>query len=423
VRLYLPHFDQTAVQSVKAHLESDDDTSIPIVVEINAVDAGRNSELPPEAFEAIEGLPSYVVPGPVHRSQVARLHKLAALLVGDGLLPDAISVADEYLVAVVETERERLQADGSLAARLADIETITVEVMDLAFGEATPTVSIETYGTDAADLNRLYAAAKRRLRDGLADRYWGHRVQGGDDPYDAKILTVALASDTGVVNAVEESAGGRVRQWLDTHGDAISMLSEDKKARYAEVRAMARAPEEVRLGLPSGPISMPGDPSVPAYKLHLYSDSKGDFRTRLGTTWEQHALNVESVREGFVGWYRNPTGGQRSLRIPYETSGGYGALYPDFVVLHRDTEGAVRPSIVDPHGHHIGEAGDKLRGLAAFAERHGDAFARIIAVIRDAADNYRMLELKDPTIRGALDGVNGKDAIEALFAQHGSAYE
>jgi type III restriction enzyme len=224
------------------------------------------------------------------------------------------------------------------------------------------------------------------------------------------------------VNTVEESATGRVRQWLDTHGDAISMLSEDKKARFAEVRAMARGPEEVRLGLPSGPISMPGDANVSTYRLHLYSDSKGDYRTRLGT-WEQHALAVESARPGYVAWYRNPTGGQRSLRVPYETNGGYGAVYPDIVVVHRDGDGDLRASIVDPHGHHLGDAGDKLRGLAAFAERHGVAFARILGIIRDANDNFRMLDLKDATVRSALDGVNGKEPIEALFAQHGAAYE
>jgi superfamily II DNA or RNA helicase len=422
VRLFLPHFDRTAVVSVKTRLESDDDTGIPTTIEVNSVDAARNPELPPEAFEAIDGLPSYVVPGPVHRSQVTRLHKLAALLVGDSLLPDAISVADAFLVAVIETERERLEADASLTTRVTDIETITVEVMDLTFGEDTPNVSIETYGTDSGDLNRLFAAAKRRLRDGLAERYWGNRVQCGDDPYDAKTLTIALASDPAVVSTVEESAASRVRQWLDTHGDAISMLSEDKKARYAEVRAMARVPEEVLLGLPRCPISMSGDTDVPAYKLHMYSDSRGDYRCILGT-WEQHSLAIESERSGFVAWYRNPKGGQRSLRVPYESSSGYKPLYPDIVVLHRNGEGSVVPSIIDPHGHHLGDAGEKLRGLAAFAERHGESFARIIGVIRDTNNNYRLLDLKDSTIRALLEGVNSKDAIEALFAQHGSAYE
>jgi len=225
-----------------------------------------------------------------------------------------------------------------------------------------------------------------------------------------------------VVDKVEAESADRVRQWLDTHGDAISALSEDKKAKYAEGRAMAREPELVHPGLPTGAISMTGDASVPAYGRHLFADAKGDFRIRLGT-WERHVIGVESAREGFKAWYRNPTGGQRALRVPFDTSGGgYGKLYPDFLVIHEVDDGSLAASVVDPHGHHLADAGDKLRGLAAFAERHGDAFARVVGVIRNVDDEYRMLDLKDATIRTALARVHTKAEIEKVFSKHGAVY-
>jgi len=420
VRLFLPHFDKTAVEAVKSKLETDDG-GLPTDIEINSVDAPRNKKVPKDAFAVVEKLPSYQVPGPVHRSQVARLHKLAALLSGDGLHANAIKNADTFLVGVLEAERSRLEADEVLAAMIKDALTASVEVLDL-HRDGTVKVTTEEYDTATADLDRLFAGARRKFRDGLALKYWGTRVTDhNDEPLDAKALTVALASDSDVVEKVESEAAGRVRQWLDTYGDKIAELSGDKKAKYAEVRAMARAPELVTPGLPAGPITMPGDDAVAAHDKHLYSDSVGKFRARLGT-WEQHALNVEAARAGFVAWYRNPTGGQRALRVPYDTGGGYGKLYPDFIVLHEDDKEKVRPSIVDPHGHHLADAPDKLRGLADYAAKHGTEYARIIAVIKNAAGNFRQLDLKDETVRTALKDVRDRDDIESVFAQHGASY-
>lgn len=241
------------------------------------------------------------------------------------------------------------------------------------------------------------------------------------DAREAKILTVALSQEPSVVERVEAQAADRVRQLLTTYGDAIAMLSDDRRALYGEVRAMAREPEVMNPLLPSGPITMPGDTTVPGYERHLYSNAEGVFRARL-LTWEQHVLAVESGRPGFVAWYRNPTGGQRSVRVPYRTGSGWGKLYPDFIVLHRDGEDRLQASIVDPHGHHLADSGDKLRGLAKYSEDHGAAYGRILSVIKMADGGFRMVDLKDPTIRAALQDVNGQEAIEAVFAEHGASY-
>lgn len=420
VRLYLPHFDKDAVTKVKERLESEDG-GLPTDIEINAVNAPRNAMVPDEAFDVIQRLPSYQVPGPIHRSQVARLHKMSALLTGDGLLPEAIKVSDAFLISIIETERARLEAEGILQTLVKDVNTATVEVLDLhATGESN--VSAEDIDTDAADIDRLFAGARRRFRDGLAERYWGHRVTvDEDDPLDAKSLTIALSTQPEVVDKVEAQAADRVRQLFDTHGNAIAALSEDRKAQYAEVRAMAREPEIVLPVLPTGPITMSGDDTVDGYAAHLYSDSRNTYRVRLGA-WEKHALAVESARPGFVGWYRNPPGGQRAIRIPYSTTSGWGKMYPDFIVLHEDDDETVRASIIDPHGHHLADAGDKLRGLASYADAHGQDYARILGIIKTADGNFRMLDLKDATVRAALDSVNGSDEIESVFTTLGSVY-
>src|SRR5262249_13378993 len=150
----------------------------------NSVDAVRNKDLPADVFDLFEQLPSYVVPGPVHRSQVTRLHRLAALLVGDGLLSNAIAASDEFLVGVLEEERGRLEDDGALSAVTTDIATASYTITDMPiYAESEPSsVQALDLPTELGDVDRMFSAASRRLRDGLADTYWGHRVTAhGDD--------------------------------------------------------------------------------------------------------------------------------------------------------------------------------------------------------------------------------------------------
>jgi type III restriction enzyme len=436
VRLFLPNFNTEAVEAVAAKLESDPDAGGTTRVEVNSVDAYKNTTIDDEVFTTFAGLSSYEVPGPVHRSQVARLHKLSALLIGDEILPDAIALGDAYLVGVLESERTRLDTEGKFAGMVADVETADVAVFDYSIHVAsekdessspddseTDEGNVEIVGitTDSGDLSLMYKVAGRRFRDGLAHEYWAHRVTGeGDDADAARAATVALSSDPAVIEKVETSAEDRVQQWLKDYGSSIAALSEDRKAKYSEVRQMAKSPEQVNPALASK-ISMSADD--PKRTQHIYSDSEGSFFAKLGS-WEEEVLTVEQGKsDSFVAWYRNPTGGQRALRIPYKDGKVWKKMYPDFVVFHRDDEGEIRPSIVDPHGHHLADGAVKLRGLAEYATKHGDEYARIEAVIKTGAGEFMFIDMKDQTVRESLENVNGKDEIETVFTSNGSLYK
>lgn len=422
VFLYLPHFNHDAVLEVKEQLEADPEGPITDVV-VNSVEAARNADIPAAVFNRCEELPSYIVPSSTPRAQVARLHKLAGLLAGDDLLAGAVGEADAFLVSVLESERSRLEADGALATLRADVEKASVEVLDVALysGEEYSAQGIELT-TDSGDVDRLFRGAARKFRDGIASTYWGERVSAhGEDPYGAKVLTVALSWEPTVSQRLEAEAEARVQQWLASYGDEISTLSADKKARYAQVRTMAKRPEAVTPTLPSV-ITMAGTDDVPAATGHLFADSEGKFRPpkELGS-WEQHVIATEQNRDGFLAWYRNPTGGEGALRIPYEKPSGFGKLYPDFLFFHEDGAGEIQVSIIDPHGHHFSDAGPKLRGLGAYAEAHGGLYSRVIAVIK-AGNEFLLLDLTEPSVRDALATVSSREEIEEAFKTYGAKY-
>lgn len=63
----------------------------------------------------------------------------------------------------------------------------------------------------------------------------------------------------------------------------------------------------------------------------------------------------------------------------------------------------VRPSIIDPHGHHLRDALDKLRALASYAKKYGDQFTRIESLPGTTIADLKRVDFKDPTVRDVVD--------------------
>jgi type III restriction enzyme len=74
----------------------------------------------------------------------------------------------------------------------------------------------------------------------------------------------------------------------------------------------------------------------------------------------------------------------------------------------------VRPSIVDPHGHHLEDSLVKLQGLALFAKTYGGEFQRIEAISK-IGPSMRMLDLQEPTVRGEV--LRSSKPPEELYAE------
>ena len=141
---------------------------------------------------------------------------------------------------------------------------------------------------------------------------------------------------------------------------------------------------------------------APLAKLHLMSDENGDFPLSSLNGWEQQVVQVELARDGAAGWYRNPPRqAVDALGIAYRSlQGNWRSMHPDFVFFHK-AGGKVRASIVDPHGHHLDDALQKLQALARFAEEHGQSFHRIEA-LSQVGNQMKALDLQRPDVRTAV---------------------
>ncbi len=422
VHCYLPRFNKAQVEAIAARFKEGNNDEPPVDTITEPVRVWRNEAVPQELFGMLEALPTYVVPGKAYRTQVSRLHTLGTLLAGDHVVENAVDQVRDYLAGVLDAQRRRLESDGSFALTLKRIRSLKMErsyaLLAAESLDDLPETAEYEMDLDDNNVDDLYRVAKRKLPEGVAQHYWDKSVREQStedyDPTEAKAIVAALALHAEVVEAVESAAEQQVRSWLKEHQRSISALPDARKVAYEPVKREARDSELTDFVVPTTMVLQKAE----MRRRHLLANEAGDYPAAV-KGWEIKVLEEELKDPELLGWYRNPTGGPSALRVPYQGDQHDRAMYPDFVMFHTTDEG-IKPSIVDPHGYHLGDALAKLRGLAAYAAAHGDTFARIDAVIEDKSKQLLALDLKSEAIRDAVHNHDGE--VLTLFQQQAGNY-
>ncbi len=418
VHCYLPRFDKKQVGIIVKRFSEGTGDDPPIDVITNPVRLWHNEAVPAEVFDLMTLVPTYMVPGRVYRTQIARLSTLATLLSGDHIVEDALAHVRIQMNGVLGTERAKLETDGSFAKGLKRIRSLKVERSYALLAAETMDDLPETaeYDVERDDNNieDLYKVAKRKLPEGVASNYWNSLVEAqGDDDYDpteAKAETAVLALHNQVIEAVEKASEAQVQAWLKAHQSSIAKLPDARKDAYEPVRRETRNPELTELELPDTKVIENNDQR---WAKHLLADEKGEYPAPF-KGWEAKVLAHELADADLVGWYRNPIGTKAALRVPYRGTQFEKPMYPDFVFFHQTDEG-LKASIVDPHGFHLSDASAKLMGMAGYASDHGDVFDRIEAVV-EIDGKLVALDLKSETVRDAVGRLND-GGVKELFEQ------
>jgi type III restriction enzyme len=422
VHCYLPRFNKQQVKEIVDRFAQGKNDEPPVELITNPVLVERNDAVPEELVELLQSLPTYVVPGRIYRTQISRLHTLATLLSGDHIVEDAIAHTRIVLNGVLHAQRKRLETDGTFQAELTRVRSLKIErSYALLAAESMADLPAElSYEMDRDDNNieDLYRVAMRKLPEGVATNYWNEVITAqGDDDYDpteAKAITAVLALHPEVVEAAESAAEQQVQSWLKSHQASIAKLPDAKKAAYEPVKRETRNPELTDLILPSAKTV----PDARRWPKHILAAEDGTYPAEL-KGWEVKTLEIELADKNLVGWYRNPTGGNASLRVPYRGVQYDQSMYPDFIMFHQTDDG-IRPSIVDPHGYHLGDAAVKLKGLADYAAQHSDVYTRIDAVV-EIEDQLLALDLRSETVREAVAKVSD-GGVQDLFEKYAGSY-
>jgi len=412
VALYLPHYDAKGLEKIVAKLSKPDDEMPPVEVEKSedVVELHRAAGAE-KLFNALEVLPSYIVPRKRKASQVRRLMKLARLLTNDEIDEDAVSTAKDELLKVLNTEYSRIKTTNRFREIVHDRGQIEIEAVNWDVG----TDSIregESIKVDIASENveDLFEATGRKLNEGLHKAWWRERVKdAATDREEAKLELFALCIDPDVTRKIEKVAQETVQKWLRLHASAIAELEENSRTAYNEVRNLAASPELTPLVYPA---SIQGKRADKPWEKHLYVAEKNLFHADLNKM-EAELLEQELSSKKVVAWLRNTDRKPWALCVPFEVEGEDRPMYPDFLIVRSEGKGFVA-DIIDPHAINLADAPAKAAGLAKFASQHADKFGRIELIMLDGKTSKR-LDLTDETIRNKVRGIKLPDELRKLF--------
>jgi superfamily II DNA or RNA helicase len=375
---------------------------------------------PSNIFDLVAGLPSYTIPRRTLRSPITRLTSLALLLAttSDGATIDAYAPAKarNQLFSVLDSWKNDLVVAGKLDILLERTRSTRLFERSIAFGngarkakESTTTIALDSRGIEI-----LMDKTRAILPEGLANAYVNRLAVKDEDVADAMVATIALASEPSLPAELDRRASQLVEDWFNRYGSAITRLSAAEQERFDRIRRESDRPLLTTITIP---VRRTDDAYGDVWDRHLLSDMDGNFRANL-KDWESHVLRTE-LKNGAVAWYRNPASGRHSLQIPYQTTLGVVGLAPDFIFVNR-IRGSLVASLIDPHGTHLADAVLKLKGLAAYAERHAARYQRIQSVAK--IDNeYCMLNHCDQAVRQAIHDTQASNA-EELFRCYGMNY-
>ena len=426
---FLPHFDKTTSTAIAQTLmrgqsDMDDTTSDPASaaarrVLFDPVTLTPNPAVGEDVWAVFDALPSMNIPQGATKP-LKRLDILANALSHDELLPGAVKTAAHTMCKLLDGCR--VQYSEQIAAARQDVLTLSAQRLTGRLGTTTlSTTSLELLADDRA-IEEAAAAAARTLTGWIAGAYIDHIVPEDEEDLDLRegdIIIASLARTSEVVADLEAKADKLVQDWLSQYRVQINGLTDERQAVYDRVREMARRPERVDLTrpklaqadqqerLPDG-----SERPLPTRTLHLMAAEDGTAPVDLNA-WERQVLDSEAAEPSFRGWYRNPSrASKQSLAIPYQDgTGQWQALRPDFLFFHTNQDGTIRADIVDPHGTYLADALPKLRGLADYAQAHGDAFGRIEAVA-EIDGQLRVLDMKNDVVRA---GVHAAQDAQSLY--------
>lgn len=411
----LPHFDRTTAGNVAKFLTGiiESMPGIGQKVLLDGRELQPNPNVPDAVWEVWDELPHLMVPQRGARP-VKQLVQLAHALSTDELKPGAIASVEKQFHGVFDQLAARY--DGQL--RSAEIEVRTVRGMTISSSFGVTKLKYADFIERADDraIAVAFEDAKRAFGADIAQSYVGHLAGPDEDDADgtalrgAYVQASALALVPTVREKVDLAAKDVVDEWFADHRVAMLGLADERRDVYDEIRALAVSPQQTELRRPRTRLEDFADADgnqIAVAELidkHLMSDEWGWFPLTSLNEWEKSVVRKETSRLDCVGWYRNPSvSAADSLGVTYRDGvGNWRALHPDFIIF-TEVGDSIRPSIVDPHGHHLEDALVKLVGLVEYAEKFGSNFLRIDA-LADVNGEMRVLDIQDQAVRDAVRG-------------------
>ena len=361
-----------------------------------------------------------------------RLMKLALFLSSDGIAPNCVESVIQQLCDVLHGLCARYSV--KLEDEKENVRKLHLEKRIYERKKSGGYVMVGRerdiqWGADRHSIDYTYKQAKRKFGGDVCDAYCDILAPDGSDSalIDGRVTIAALGRIKEAEEDLESEAKKLIGKLLDTHRIAIKNLPKSRQDTYLNIKESGGIPVLVDIFPPKSWLrptvtrhANDTQTPLPRFDKHLLCDpNDNQFPEKTDSPWESDVINGELAHATTIAWYRNPSFNSReSLGIVSEMDGEKKIMRPDFIFFGKAHDGTITASIVDPHGTQYPDSLPKLQGLAKYAEKHSDHFARIDSIAKIGED-YLVLDMTNKRVRQA---VASGDAVVELYKTHGQPY-
>jgi type III restriction enzyme len=410
VHLFLPHFDGRAVTEVIKALHISEDVPPTEAADASELVTLKRRPGTEAIFKAMQRLVTYRVNAHRAQSNIRRYQEIARRLAIDGIDEAAWDKAKNDAVGCISEQVSFLKKSGQFERDWKALTNIGLNTVVVQSATGTSENQAD-YVIEASemDIDRQFQEAGRSLGNGLHQEY--RRRNEERDSLEVKLELIVATRAATTLAVLEQMSKNAFNDLFDRYRPDIRKLREQSRRAYERLRSASTSPEPLDWQLQDS-IDFRRDPKSRMWERHLFVEDDGSFRTNLGS-WEAGVLAEELKREEVVAWLRNVDRKVWSLEIPYQLAGIARPMFPDLLIVRRDG-GDFRFDILEPHDPSLADNLEKARGLANFAEKHGDVYARI-QLIRKQGGGFARLELNRSAICQKLRLVTSNAQIDELF--------
>ncbi len=220
----------------------------------------------------------------------------------------------------------------------------------------------------------------------------------------------AVTGTLEIVGGLQKWAIEKAKELVDKYDpDSFQLKSEDKE-QWETIKGNVNPYIEKNLSLDTNFKNQ--EKAGEAYQNHIFCDENGLAYFKFNNT-EQKVLKTELSKPLTVGWYRNmPKNLNYSLSIAYSKGDdNYVNMYPDFIFFCK-VGNDIKPAIVDPHGHWLGDSIAKLKGYVDYLEKHPDIFCKVLYVSDLSSNMYKYLDLKNEKTQKMIKEFKGENCLK-----------
>lgn len=414
VHLYLPHFDKDTAEAVVRALHDDGydnvSSSSTNSKELQVLNLDESKRDIYEWLKSIQ-IDTWEVKKWKINSYLTSLARLATLVMTQGIEPKAKQLVVDDLTEKVRRFVEQLKAERQYDEKMEELSRFMMKGGSIDFLLDTELTESETQYSEITerDIAREFNHSESKLASlGVGINYCKTAPETEDLLTLRKEFILFTLSEACMEDA-EEYAKSQFLDYQNKYGGDLSK-DDDVKDEYDRIAREGEESAPHKWEYTRSDVFPKTDKMVP-YENHLLLNEGGRAYFKLDE-WEQDALDAEMAKEGFVCWIRNLPRKPWSLCIKYEDTDGIHPLYPDIIVVRKESD-EYKLVILEPHWETDKDNYPKAKGMLAYSKEN-EPVSRI-ELIRKVDGKLWRLDFKDAVIRNKMKDVKDNETLDILF--------